>query len=229
VSLQLFFPIATQLYAATGAPQEGITGVELAKILGLGLGVLTLVLILFVFFYHRKSPLSQTAKWLHLLSLCVIPVFLLFLGNFVAYEEAKELEFCASCHPVMDPYVNDLKDPKSTTLAGIHNQRRLIQEAQCYSCHVGYGINGTGKAKMNGLIHLYKFYTGTDSHPIKLYETYSNSNCLRCHAEMKKFKESPTHDATGLEVVISAMSCMDCHAPAHPEQVASKQMEGGGK
>jgi len=229
VRLQLFFPIVTQLYAATESPQEGITGVELAKILGLGLGVLTLVLILFVFIYHRKSPLSQTAKWLHLLSLCVIPVFLLFLGNFVAYEEAKELEFCASCHPVMDPYVNDMKDPKSTTLAAIHNQNRFIQEAQCYACHVGYGINGTGKAKMNGLIHLYKFFTDTYTHPIKLYDPFSNSNCLRCHNSAKKFEENDVHISLMSEIKSNVMSCLDCHAPIHPEQVASKQTEGGGK
>ncbi len=96
MSLQLFFPMVTQLYAATEAPQEGITGVELAKTLGLGLGVLTLALIFYIFLVHRKSPLSQTARWLHFLSLCIIPVILLFLGNLVANEEAKELEFCAS-------------------------------------------------------------------------------------------------------------------------------------
>ena len=127
MSLQLFFPIVTQLYAATEAPQEGITGVELAKILGLGLGVLTLGLIFFVFIYHRKSILSQTARWLHLLSLCVIPLFLLFLGNFVAFEGAEQQEFCASCHIVMDHYVNDQNDPKSSTLAAIHNQNRYIR------------------------------------------------------------------------------------------------------
>ena len=184
------FPLVTEAIAATGGPQEGMTGVDLAKALGLGLGVLTLVLILFVLFYYRGSLFSQTAKWLHLMTLCVIPIFILFLGNFVAYEEAKELSFCASCHPVMDPYVDDLKNAKSETLAAKHYKNRRIQEAPCYACHVGYGIHGTGKAKMNGLIHLYKFVTKTWAHPIKLYEDFSNSNCLRCHMGAKSFEEA---------------------------------------
>lgn len=216
------FPIVAELYAATEAPQEGITGVGAAKMLGLGFGVLTLVLILFVLIYHRKSPFAQAARWLHLLSLCVIPVFILFLGNFVAYEEAKELSFCASCHPVMDPYVNDLKDSKSTTLAAKHNQRRVIQEAQCYACHVGYGINGTGTAKINGLIHLYKFFTGTYTHPIKLYQPFSNSNCLRCHLGGKKFEANENHVGVMELLTSGGMSCMDCHGPVHPTQVASQ-------
>jgi len=222
VKLQLFFPIVARLYAATEAPQEGITGVELAKGVGLVFGVLSLALILFVFFCHRRSMLSQTARWLHLLSLCVIPVFLLFLGNFVAYEEAKELSFCASCHPVMDPYVNDLIDPKSKNLAPIHYKNHYIQETPCYACHVGYGINGTMKAKMNGLKHLYKFLTGTYSHPIKLYDPYSNSNCLRCHLEAKKFEENEVHVGIKELLTSDGMSCMDCHGPVHPAQVASK-------
>ncbi len=229
MSLQLFFPIVTQLYAATEVVQEGITGVELAKNLGLGLGVLTLALIIYTFLVHRKSPLSQTARWLHFLSLCIIPVILLFLGNLVAYEEAKELEFCASCHPVMDPYVNDLRDPKSTNLAAIHNQNRYIREAQCYACHVGYGINGTGKAKMNGLIHLYKFFTDSYVHPIKLYEPFPNSNCLHCHNGSQKFEQNDVHIAMMSDIKSNAMSCLDCHGPVHHEQVASKKTEGGGK
>jgi len=229
VSLQLFFPIVTQVYAATEAPQEGITGVELAKILGLGLGVLTLGLIFFVYIYHRKSILSQTARWLHFLSLCVIPLFLLFLGNFVAFEGAEQQEFCASCHIVMDHYVNDQNDPKSSTLAAIHNQNRYIREAKCYACHVGYGINGTAKAKMNGLKHMYKYFTGTWARPIKLYEPFSNANCLHCHTGDKKFEENDVHIPLMSDIISNAMSCLDCHGPAHPEQVASKKSEGGGK
>jgi len=225
VRLHLFFPMVSQVYAATEMPQEGITGVGLAKILGLGFSILTLALILFILIYHRNSLFGQTARWLHLVSLCMIPIFVLFLGNIVAYEEAKELSFCASCHPVMDPYVNDLADPKSTTLAAIHNKNRYIQKAQCYACHVGYGINGTGKAKMNGLMHLYKFFTNTHTHPIKLYDPYDNSNCLTCHKGSQKFEKNDVHDPLMSELVSNGMSCMDCHGPAHLEQVAVEKTE----
>jgi len=222
--------LASQAYAATaGAPQEGVTGVELARILGVALSILVLAVIGLVVARYRQNLMHPTARWLHLVSLCIVPAFILFLGNFVAYEEAKEYNFCASCHPVMDPYTSDLKDPKSTTLASIHNQNRYIQEAQCYACHVGYGINGTMQAKLNGLIHLFKFYTGTASHPIKLYQPYTNSNCLRCHTGSKKFEGKDVHAGIMTELTSNAMPCLDCHGPPHPAQVASGKPEGAKK
>lgn len=229
VYLSNLFLLISQAYAASGGPQEGITGTEFARMLGIALGLVVLALIVFVLTRYRKSLMNPTARWLHLLSLCIVPAFILFLGNFVAYEEAKEVSFCASCHPVMDPYVNDIKDPKSTTLAAIHNQNRYIQEAICYSCHVGYGINGTMQAKLNGLIHLYKFYAGTASHPIKLYQPFSNSNCLRCHTGAKKFAEKDVHVGIMNELTSNAMSCLDCHGPPHPAQTASAKPQGGKK
>ena len=229
IQLSTLFLMVSLAHAASGSPQEGLTGVEVAKILGIGLSILALLLILLVVVRYRHALMDPTARWLHLLSLAVIPVFILFLGNFVAYEEAKELAFCDSCHPVMDPYINDIKDPKSKTLASIHYQNRYIQEAQCYACHVGYGINGTGKAKFNGLIHLYKFYSGTHKPPIKLYQPFPNSNCLRCHSGAKKFQESPTHTAMMDDITSNAMSCLDCHGPLHLEQMAAQKPEGGKK
>lgn len=228
--LNSLFLIISQAYAAGGGgPQEGITGTEVAKILGIVLSLLILALIVFVVKRHRHDLMNPTTRWLHLLSLCIIPTFILFLGNFVAYEEAKEVNFCASCHPVMDPYVNDLKDPNTKNLAGIHSQNRYIQETQCYACHVGYGINGTMNAKLNGLIHMFKFYTGTYKHPIKLYQPFTNANCLRCHAGAKKFEEKDVHIGIMTEIASNAMSCLDCHGPPHPAQVASQTSEGGKK
>ena len=50
--MSLFFLIATDLYAASEVGQEGLSGTELAQILGFGLGVLSLALILFVLVFH---------------------------------------------------------------------------------------------------------------------------------------------------------------------------------
>ncbi len=219
--MSLFFLIATDLYAAAALPQEGITSIEFAKILGFILIVLTLALILFVTLYYRRTLLGGTARWLHLLSLCVVPVFILFLGNFVAYEESKELAFCASCHPVMGPYIDDLKDPNSKSLAAIHFKNRYIQKEQCYTCHVGYGINGTMKAKMEGLGHMYRFLTATYSEPIEIYEPYNNSNCLRCHAGAKRFEGNSVHVAIMGSLKTNKASCLYCHAEAHFEPAAN--------
>jgi len=93
----LSFAFVPDLYAASEVGQEGLSGAELAQILGFGLGVLCLALILFVLVIHRRNLFSQTARWLHLLSLCVIPVSILFLGNLVAYDGSKNPPMC--CRP----------------------------------------------------------------------------------------------------------------------------------
>lgn len=221
VMLLLSFAFVPDLYAAPEAPAEGISGVEFAKILGVGLGVLSLGLILYVLVYHRRALLGQTTLWLHLLSLCVIPVFLLFLGSLVAYEEAETKAFCGSCHAAMGPYVNDLSDPNSASLAAIHYQNRFIQEKQCYSCHVGYGLAGTMEAKIDGLGHMYHYLAGTYAQPIKLWRPYNSANCLRCHAGAKRFEGNSVHVAIMGSLKTNKASCLFCHAEAHFEPAAN--------
>ena len=219
--------ILSQVQLAPSGPlHEPLTAVKLGKQLGIGFCILVLLLVLYTAVFHRKRLLEPTAKWLHLIGLCILPLFIWFLGNFVAYEEAKKVEFCGSCHPVMDPYVNDLKDPNSKTLAAIHYQNRYIGEEQCYSCHVDYGIFGTYQAKMNGLMHLYKFYTATWKLPIKLYQSYPNGICLNCHDRAKKFEQEEVHIGIRGDLASNAMSCLDCHSPSHRPQSASPRPKG---
>ena len=42
-------------------------------------------------------------------------------------------------------------------------------------------------------------------------------------------EENDVHIAMMSDIKSNAMSCLDCHGPVHPEQVASKKTEGGGK
>jgi nitrate/TMAO reductase-like tetraheme cytochrome c subunit len=220
----LSFAFVPDLYAANDVRQEGLSGAELAQRVGFGLGVLSLALILFVLVYHRRNLFSQAARWLHFLSLCVIPVFILFLGNLVAYDGSKQTAFCGACHPVMGPYVDDLFDPTSSSLAAIHNQNRYIQKNKCYSCHVGYGIAGNLEAKIDGLQHmarfLYRHYTGTFQEPIKLIRPYNNANCLRCHAGAKKFEGIGIHAGMMSQIKTNKASCLNCHAKPHFQPAA---------
>src|SRR5262249_29924335 len=52
-------------------------------------------------------------------SLIVLPAGAVFLGNYHTFEGVHEVRGCASCH-VMLPMVNDMRDPKSGTLAARH-------------------------------------------------------------------------------------------------------------
>ncbi len=190
----------------------------------IGLSVLILVFLVATLVSQRKRLLEPTAKWLFLLSIVVLPAFVAVTGSFSVFRMGERAEFCGSCHPVMDPYINDLLDPKSETLAAIHNINRFIPEGQCYSCHVTYGIYGTFRGKLNGLSHVWKFYTNTWKLPLKLYEEYSNINCTHCHAGGKRFEEEELHVVLADELKSGEESCASCHSPAHPPQVV-KQVE----
>ena len=42
--------------------------------------------------------------------------------------------------------------------------------------------------------------------------------CLGCHGESQRFLSSPTKKDMLPELMSGKTSCLDCHAPAHPEQ-----------
>jgi len=221
VMLLLSCAFVPDLSAASEMPHEGMSGLQYAKILGFGLGVLTLGVILYVLVYHRGTLLGQTARWLHLLSLCVIPVFMLFLGNLVTYEGSQKAEFCGSCHSVMGPYVDDLNNPNSTSLAATHQQIRFVRENQCYACHVGYGLAGTIEAKVDGLLHMVHYVTGSYPQPLKIWRPFNSANCLGCHAGARSFETQSVHIRIMASLKGNKASCLFCHAEAHFQPAAN--------
>lgn len=162
-----------------------------------------------------RIPDSASRHWLLLFAVVVLPGLALLLGAGRAMDAAKRPEFCGSCH-VMGPWIRDLKDPGSKTLAAVHYQNRYILEDQCYTCHTEYGLTGPLQAKLVGLVHMFKYETGTYTLPIALYEPYAFSNCLHCHGESKKYVEAHTDVAES--IADGSMACTDCHDPVHPEQ-----------
>ena len=191
----------------------------------IALSILILVIIIATMIIQRRRLLEPTAKWLLLLGIIILPSFVSLTGAFTVFSMAERKEFCGSCHPVMDPYINNLLDRGSDSLAAVHNTNRYIGEGQCYACHVTYGFNGTFKAKVNGLLHVWKFYTKSWKVPIDLYEKYSNVNCLHCHAGAKSFEEEESHTDIVEEILSDEESCLDCHGPAHPTEKAEGDEE----
>ena len=208
-------------------PHEPLTAVTFSNHIGIAVSIVVLVLVLYTAIFCRDRLLEAKAKWLHLIGLAILPLFVWFLGNYVAIEEAKKVWFCGSCHPVMDPYVNDLLDPTSKTLAAVHYKHRYIVDEHCYSCHVNYGLFGTLEAKMAGLKDVYRFYTGTWELPIKLSLPYSNWNCLYCHAGAPKFEKLDLHLDFEEDMRSDDVSCIKCHSLAHPPQSTPQQGKEG--
>jgi nitrate/TMAO reductase-like tetraheme cytochrome c subunit len=168
--------------------------------------LLTLVLV-------SDVPDSPARHWILLFGIAVVPTLALGLGATTVMDDAKRPAFCGSCH-VMHPFIEDLTDPASTTLAAVHYQNRYILENQCYTCHTDYGPFGPFQAKLDGARHLWKYETGTWRLPIRLVTPYRSANCLHCHGEAKVFREQ--HADMAAELESGSVGCLDCHGPAHP-------------
>ena len=194
------------------------------------LALAVLVLVLTGSFLQRRRRVSATGSTMVFLGLTILPIFMMLFGAFASVEQAKSVEFCHSCHTAMNPYVADMLNPDSTTLAAVHSSERYIPRDPCYRCHANYGVWGEAEAKMRGFAHLYHWLiaspTALGLEQIEIYQPYSNTPCLQCHAGGKSFLESgqgvhvtiadnllEVDDDTGAPVT----SCLVCHGPAHPE------------
>ncbi len=195
---------------------QGLTITHLTRGVAVAGVVVAVVLLVWVEFVSRRRLRSETYHWLLLLGLLVLPAAVLFGATATLFEETKTVDSCASCH-VMQPFVGDLRNPQSETLAARHFRNRWIPDQQCYTCHTTYGVHGTLAAKKDGLRHWLLYTTGTWKEPIEFRGTYSNGNCLACHAGTPKYDASDIHKEIATELARNEMSCIDCHGPPHPE------------
>jgi nitrate/TMAO reductase-like tetraheme cytochrome c subunit len=166
-------------------------------------------------------------KILLLFVLGVTPMLLGLAVFALSFRRAEQLSFCAQCH-TMTPWVSDLKDPNSLSLASKHYRNRWILNDQCYTCHEHYQFMGPVDAKMDGMRHVVAYYTGIGMPhaAIKLYEPYPNGNCLRCHGAASNFINNPTHKAVAAQITNNQLRCIVCHQPFHTPEVNSDAKAG---
>lgn len=206
--------------AEEGAPlPHGWLGTTSQWLRGLGIAfaLLNLVLLGVAWRSLRLPPLTPTARGWLFVAVGLVPAMVAFLTFAHGLERSSTVASCGSCH-VMTPFVQDLRDPASETLAATHFKNRYIQEHHCYTCHSNYGLAGTLSAKLAGLGHVWRYTTGSYSLPIKIAAPYANAQCLHCHGASQKFLKSeghPKEERPGL--MAGKTSCLDCHGPAHPE------------
>ena len=169
-----------------------------------------------------KKDTVRLDLWLHwslFLGLVALPALLSSVTAGVAFERAKTLEFCGSCH-TMDPYVEGLKDPKSELLAAKHYQYRRINHNQCYTCHTDYNFLGPVNAKVRGMRHVVAYYIGGGKKQPQLYAPFKNAQCLQCHDGAKSFERAKSHADVIEQIRSDEMSCITCHGPVHPSHEA---------
>ncbi len=179
---------------------------------------LAALLLIFLLVFRRGRLLEPGSKWLLLIGLGLLPSFVLLGANSVILSQSKTVDSCASCH-VMVPFVQDMKDPKSDTLAALHYKNRYIPENQCYTCHSRYGIFGDLEAKKKGVRHLVLYYSGEYAKPIRHRGPYPIDQCLKCHSGAQKFEAAEPHRDKDFwkDLESGAATCFDCHGHAHPD------------
>jgi cytochrome c nitrite reductase small subunit len=192
--------------------------------LGIAFGLFNLALLAVAWRHLRPSGLTPTARGWLLVAVGLVPIVVAFLSFTHGLESSATVASCGSCH-VMTSYVEDLRNPESTTLAATHFKNRYIQEKHCYTCHSDYGVTGTFAAKLAGLGHVWRYTTGRYTVPIKIAHPYPNVRCLGCHGASQKFLNSPGHPKEEVpNLMAGTTSCLICHGPAHatPTQAAAR-------
>jgi nitrate/TMAO reductase-like tetraheme cytochrome c subunit len=185
------------------------------RAIGLSLVGAACLLIIYTLVFRRRRLEEASSKWMLFTGICLLPTPVMFLSTAVGLEQSKNVEFCMSCH-VMKPFIDDLKDPASKTLAALHYKNRYIQREHCYRCHTDYGILGTMEAKKEGLGHIWKAGTGSYQLPIKMSKPYDFAICLDCHAGSAKFNREAAHDGVVNDTIAGKGNCLDCHDSPHP-------------
>lgn len=196
-----------------GAYERGFTTAELLRNLGIFAVVVAVVLILSVQF--KKNVTRSTYRWLMLIGLFILPFIAVLSAMTTTLETTKTVDSCASCH-VMDPFVDDMLNAESNTLAARHYQNKWIPTHQCYECHTTYGVHGTLEGKRDGFRHWLLYVTQTWEEPITYAGSYPNANCTACHAGTPAFEEVNSHRALAAELSTDATNCTTCHGPPHP-------------
>ncbi len=195
--------------------KEAMQEVGLLRGLGIASALAGIVVLILVQYVYRKRIPRGTYHFLLLIGLFVLPITATLTTTATVMEGMKSVQACASCH-VMHPFVNDLKNPHSPTLAARHYRNNWIAKNQCYACHVTYGATGTIEGKRDGFRHWLYYVTNTYSDPIKFTGSYDNANCMSCHAGTTKWGRVKSHQALGAELESDRIACIQCHGPPHP-------------
>jgi nitrate/TMAO reductase-like tetraheme cytochrome c subunit len=228
----LLLPPALLLHATTTLAQENVPNFQhdpveswATKILVWTLIIAILVVLYGLFEVYRGQTRGVGTRVLLFTGVFVLPVFTVSSGMLLMFVRAERVEFCGSCHQVLQPYVDDMENPEGEGLAALHFKNQYIADNQCYECHTSYGLFGTFQAKLNGITQVVRYYTESYERPIEMWRPYSNADCLKCHARSNKWLSNGAHGIAGMKESLfeDETSCMQCHTRAHPDAETERE------
>ena len=155
--------------------------------------ILTAIVLIGLLVIRPTITAARGGKILAFVALLIFPLLGSGMGIKAHIEHSTSTKFCLSCH-VMEDYGKSLLVDDRSYLPAVHYQYGMVpRERACFTCHTDYTMYGDISAKLRGLKHVYKYYLGTPSQPIKLYTAYNNRECLHCHLGTRAFEEGETH------------------------------------
>ncbi len=207
--------------ALLGWAQEGMFSgesenvIRWATVAGVVVALLAAALLIVVLVRKPEWRITPVAKWVLLVGVFLMPAVTMLLGNAVGFHQVPGS--CVQCH-TMDPWIADMRDPKSKTLAAKHFQNRWINEDQCYTCHTGYGLAGNVNAKLGGMRHVLHYYVTSVPAEIKIHRPFPVATCLHCHSEAASYLKVDQHVDPEMkaEILSGKLSCFECHESPHP-------------
>ena len=188
----------------------GLTGVLITLV------VLTIVLA-GVFLVRPSITAGATGKILAFIGLCVLPALCIGTGMSFHMQRSQQTAYCISCHS-METHGQSLYVLDQNYIPAQHFQNHLVPPNEaCYTCHTDYTMYGPLKDKLKGLRYVYMEYVSSPPKTIHLDGTYSNLQCLHCHAGTRAFEANLNHMAPMGSLVTNQISCISsgCHATIH--------------
>ena len=174
----------------------------------------------------KRPQFTPGSKMLLAVGLGLFPALAAVTSTAEGMRATTKREFCGSCH-VMHRHLQDLVNPDSLSLAARHAKSPFFSDRNCYVCHADYGMFGYVATKLNGMKHVWKYYTdgyaqqSTDEAVarLKLYHPYDNKNCMQCHSgTAPTWLRVPEHNSLKPRLLANEVSCASagCHGYAHP-------------
>jgi len=198
----------------------GLAGVLIALI------VLTIMLAA-VFLLRPSITAGATGKILAFMGLCVLPGLCIGTGMSFHMQRSEQTAYCISCHS-METHGQSLYVLNTSYIPAQHFQNHLVpSDKACYTCHTDYTMYGPLKDKLKGLKYVYMEYVSTPPKTIHLEGTYSNLQCLQCHAGTRDFEANLNRMPPMASLVSNQISCISsgCHDTIHnASEVAHLQM-----
>src|ERR1700746_1945488 len=110
------------------------------------LAIIGILVVTYSLIRYRGAAVGPASWGVLIAGAVALPLLITGVGTILVFQRAERVEFCAPCHLTMKPFVDDLKNPTSKSLAPLHYRNRYIADDQCYSCHTSYGLFGTVEA-----------------------------------------------------------------------------------